>query len=110
MAPMPAASGPATIHTATMTEALFEAYWRDGLNISELEVLQKLLDEHDLDGRALLEAVSCPDRKVRLRSNSDYALQCGVFSAPSFLGADTLLGEQDRLNEALIFTGGQADD
>ncbi len=81
--------------------ALYAAYWRDGMDIEDPEVVTQALDGAGLDGGSLVAAAATARIKDRLRAATDEAVAAGVFGVPSFAvhterGAQLFWG-QDRL-------------
>lgn len=81
---------------ARATHALFEAYWKRGLDLEDPSVVAAALSEAGLDGgRAVAEATS---QKQALIDRTEEAISAGVFGAPSFLVDNKLYWGQDRLD------------
>ena len=78
-------------------DALFDAAWRDGRDITEPASVRGVLDAAGLDGHRLLEAAGQPDMKAALRSSTDAALARGVFGVPSFAVDEEVFWGQDSL-------------
>ena len=76
-------------------DALFKAYFVDGRDISDLGVLQALVEDLGLDGREAAAALA--DRTFRAAVDRDFS-ECrdlGVYAAPSFTaGERSLVGAQ----------------
>jgi 2-hydroxychromene-2-carboxylate isomerase len=83
---------------APYARAVFEAYWRDLEDISQDEVLARVADRVGLDRAALFAAIDSPERKARLRENTEELMRRGGFGSPTFFvnGADMYFGN-DRL-------------
>lgn len=84
------------------SKALFRAYWAEGRDVSQPEVVREALDQAGLDGGALVRRAEEPPIKEALRARTDEAIARGVFGAPSFfVTAPGVAGElfwgQDRL-------------
>jgi 2-hydroxychromene-2-carboxylate isomerase len=78
--------------------ALFRAYWVEGRDLSQAEVVASALDAAGLDGKALVLRAESPAIKAELRARTDEALARGVFGAPAFVVGDELYWGQDRLD------------
>ena len=91
-----------------LAQALYNAHFGEGLDIAQPEQVGEIAQNLDIDPQDLLEAVQSPEVKARLKSETDAALEAGVFGSPFFIvdgepfwGADRL-GQLDRWLE----TGG----
>jgi 2-hydroxychromene-2-carboxylate isomerase len=78
--------------------AVFEAYWGDLRDISQVEVLRDLAARVGLDAGDLLARIERPETKQRLRSATDELIERGGFGSPTMFvdGADMYFGN-DRL-------------
>lgn len=79
-------------------QAVFEAYWSRDLDISEDAVLAGLCERIDVDPGSLLEGISRPDIKEKLRANTDEVIARGGFGSPTiFVARDDMYFGNDRL-------------
>jgi 2-hydroxychromene-2-carboxylate isomerase len=76
---------------------VYPAFWAEGLDLGDAAVLQKLLDENELDGASLVAGAGEDAAKAALRANTDEAVTRGAFGAPTvffdkemYFGADHL--------------------
>jgi 2-hydroxychromene-2-carboxylate isomerase len=78
--------------------ALFEAYWRDDLDISLDDQIIACATTAGLDGHALLASTKGPEAKAALIANTDDLISRGGFGSPTFFvnTADMYFGN-DRL-------------
>jgi 2-hydroxychromene-2-carboxylate isomerase len=78
--------------------AVFEAYWGDLLDISQDEVLAKVVERVGLPRAEYFAAISLPEYKERLRANTDELSARGGFGSPTLFvdGTDMYFGN-DRL-------------
>ncbi len=79
-------------------QALYTAYWSDGLDVANRDTLQVVLDKADLDGKEILSKIDSPEIKASLRSTTDEAVSAGVFGVPAFVVQGELIWGQDRLH------------
>ncbi len=78
--------------------AVFEAYWGDLSDISQLDVLRSLADEVGLDADELLEQIERPEVKQRLRDATDELIERGGFGSPTiFVDETDMYFGNDRL-------------
>ncbi len=78
--------------------AVFEAYWGELRDISQLEVLRDLATRVGLDADDLLARIEEPDTKQRLRSATDELIERGGFGSPTlFVDGDDMYFGNDRL-------------
>jgi 2-hydroxychromene-2-carboxylate isomerase len=79
-------------------DAMFDAVWVDGKNMGELDVIAQTLADNKLDSEALMALSQDPEVKAQLISNTDAAVERGVFGAPTlFMDGEMYFG-QDRLD------------
>lgn len=77
--------------------AVFEAYWSREEDISKDDVLINICEQLGIDSKDLLDGISRPDIKEKLKSNTEEAIKRGAFGSPTlFLGEDMYFGN-DRL-------------
>ena len=84
---------------------VFDAIWKDGLNLNDNSILEKLLKNIDINPKNfLIEAI---DLKIKneLKKRTDEAYQKGVFGTPSFIVNNKIFWGQDRLQFALNEAG-----
>ncbi len=83
------------------TRALYEAYWKDGLDVASGEVVAGVLERAGLDGERLVRRATEPDVKDELLRRTDEAKLAGAFGVPTFVvhadGASELYWGQDRI-------------
>lgn len=80
------------------TDALFSAYWVDGHDVTDPDVVARVLDEAGVDGAACVAQASTPEIKHELRELTNRAIERGVFGAPAFVVGTDLYWGQDRLD------------
>ena len=78
--------------------AVFEAYWGDLSDISQLDVLRSLAGDVGLDADELLEQIERPEVKQRLRDATDELIERGGFGSPTiFVDETDMYFGNDRL-------------
>jgi len=82
-------------------EKIFNAIWRDGLNMNDPIVINKVLRNIDLNPETFLSKVDDQKIKDKLRKLTDDALKKGIFGAPTFLVNKKIFWGQDRLSYAI---------
>lgn len=82
---------------AEAMHALFRAYFAQGKDIAQPEVVALALKEAGFDAAAVLAATEEPAAKEGLRQKTELALSRGVFGVPAFFVGDRLFFGNDRL-------------
>jgi 2-hydroxychromene-2-carboxylate isomerase len=77
--------------------AVWPAFWAEGKNLGDLEVLKAVLAAAGLDAAELLAAAGEPGVKDALRAATDEAIERGAFGAPTFFVGDEMFFGADRL-------------
>lgn len=78
--------------------AVFEAYWRDLLDISQLDVLGRVAARVGYDAGQFLARIDDPAVKARLKANTDELIGRGGFGSPSmFVNGEDMYFGNDRL-------------
>ena len=79
-------------------DAVFDAMWQEQLDLGQVDVVVKTLQNAGLDAMALLELTQSDAIKQTLIANTNQAVDRGVFGAPTmFVGQEMYFG-QDRLD------------
>jgi len=78
--------------------AVYPAFWVDGENLGEPEVVGRIVEKAGLDARALLEAAGDPAVKAELRATTEEAVARGAFGAPTFFVGHEMFFGNDRLD------------
>ena len=76
---------------------IFDAIWKDGLNLNDNIIIEKLLKNLDINPKTFLMESVQPKIKDELRKRTDAAYQKGIFGAPSFIVNNKVFWGQDRL-------------
>jgi len=82
-------------------EKIFNAIWKDGLNMNDPIVINKVLKNIDLNPETFLAKAADQKIKDKLRKLTDDALKKGIFGAPTFLVNKKIFWGQDRLAYAI---------
>ena len=82
-------------------EKIFNSIWKDGLNMNDQIVVNKVLKNIDLNPEIFLEKASNQKIKDKLRKLTDDALKKGIFGAPTFMVNKKIFFGQDRLVYAI---------
>ena len=80
---------------------IFDAIWRDGINLNDNTIIEKLLQNLDLNPKTFLIEAMEPKIKDELKKRTDDAYQKGIFGAPSFIINNKVFWGQDRLEFVL---------
>ena len=88
--------------------AVFRAYFADGRDISDNEVVADIAAEGSEDREGLIGAIGDQAMKDRLRAETDAALERGVFGSPFFLVDGEPFWGNDHMDqvERWLETGG----
>jgi len=90
--------------TQMFINKIFDAIWRDGINLNDSLIIEKLLKNLDLNPKTFLVEACDAKIKEELKSRTNDAYKKGIFGAPSFLVNNKIFWGQDRiefvLNEA----------
>jgi len=86
-----------------LTRAIFAAHFAEDQEISNPDVVSRLVDSVGGDGRRVLELAQTPGIKAQLRANTDEAKRLGIFGAPDFVIGEELFFGQDRLEDAIAW-------
>jgi predicted DsbA family dithiol-disulfide isomerase len=78
-----------------LEERIYRAYFNDGENIGDANVVARLAGEAGLDAAEVTDAIKSPKYEMRLKNNSLAANQRGVSGVPTFfIGEYPLVGAQ----------------
>ena len=79
----------------------FDAYWRDDLDLSNIENISKLLIKLNIDDDEFFKSIKEQSIKNKLKKITTDAFEKEVFGAPSFVVNNKVFWGQDRLEYAL---------
>jgi 2-hydroxychromene-2-carboxylate isomerase len=78
--------------------AVFEAYWRDLLDISQSDILGRVAASVGYDAASFLARIDDPAVKARLKANTDELIGRGGFGSPTmFVNGEDMYFGNDRL-------------
>ena len=80
---------------------LFHAYWGEGRDVSQLEVLSEIIGEVGFVAADLLEKAGSQEVKDTLRATTGEAVERGAFGAPAIFVGESHYWGNDRLDMAL---------
>jgi len=80
---------------------IFDAIWKDGLNLNDNTIVEKLLKNLDINPKTFLMETIDPKIKDELKKRTDDAYKKGIFGAPSFIVNNKMFWGQDRLEFVL---------
>jgi len=82
-------------------ETFFNAYWRDNINLEDIEDIKNLLRKIDIDINKFFDDLENIEIKEKLKKITNLAFEKEVFGAPTFIVNDKLFWGQDRLDYAI---------
>lgn len=82
-----------------LARAIYRAYFVDGRNISEADVVADVAADSGADRDALLAGIQEPAIKDRLKEVTNDAIERGVFGSPFFMVDDEPFWGHDRMDE-----------
>ena len=85
-------------------DIIFESIWRDGLNMNDQNIVDKILKNTEINPKTFFLRASGQSVKNALRKKTDEAFEKGVFGAPTFLVNNKIFWGQDRLEYAIAET------
>jgi 2-hydroxychromene-2-carboxylate isomerase len=77
--------------------AIYDAFWRDGLNLGDAAVVREVLERAGLDAERIAAASEEHAVKDALRASTEAAVARGAFGAPTFFVGDQMFWGNDRL-------------
>ena len=80
---------------------MFDAYWKDNLDISNEEILKNLLKKCKINSSKFFDGIKDLKIKDELKSITQEAHDKGIFGAPTFVVNNKIFWGQDRLEFAL---------
>jgi len=80
---------------------VFDAIWKDGLNLNDNLIVEKLLKNLDVNPKNFLMEAIETKIKNELKKKTDEACNNGIFGVPTFMVNNKIFWGQDRLNFVL---------
>ena len=80
---------------------MFDAYWKDNLNISNEEIIKTLIKKSKIEPISFFEGIKDPKIKEELKNVTQEAHDKEIFGAPTFVVNNKIFWGQDRLEFAL---------
>ena len=80
---------------------IFNTIWQDGLNMNDAIVIQKILQNLNINPKTFSLRTTSSLIKDLLRKKTNDAYEKGVFGAPTFVVNDKIFWGQDRIEFAL---------
>ena len=82
-------------------DVMFDAYWKDNLDISNEEILKTLLEKCKIEPISFFDGIKDPKIKEELKNVTQEAHDKEIFGAPTFVVNNKIFWGQDRLDFAL---------
>lgn len=80
-------------------DAVMNAMWQDGLDMTDAELVRGVLDNAGLDGALLLTKAGETAIKEELVANTENAARRGAFGVPTFFVDDEIYWGKERLGQ-----------
>ena len=81
----------------TYIDTIFKAIWVESRNMGDIDTVIEVLSDAGLDAKSILEATQNPEVKQQLISNTEQAVESGLFGAPTMFVDGEMFFGQDRL-------------
>ena len=81
----------------TYIDTIFNAIWVESRNMGDIDTVIEVLSDAGLDSKVILEATQKPEVKQELTSNTEQAVERGLFGAPTMFVDGEMFFGQDRL-------------
>ena len=82
-------------------ETFFNAYWRDNIDLENIDEIKNLLKKIDIDTNNFFNDLEDIKIKEKLKEITYSAFEKEVFGAPTFIVNNKLFWGQDRLDYAI---------
>ena len=87
--------------TSLYIDKFFDACWKDGLNLNDQKIVDKILEDLNFNIENFKLEISEQEIKDELKKRTKDAFLKGVFGAPSFIINNKMFWGQDRLEFVL---------
>jgi len=87
--------------TSLYINKFFDAYWKEGLNLNDEKIVDKILVDLNFNLKSFKLKISEQKIKDELKKRTDDAFDKGVFGTPSFFINNKMFWGQDRLEFVL---------
>ena len=82
-------------------EKIFDSIWRDGLNMNDENIIQKVLKNLNVNPKTFALRATSSTIKDSLKRKTSEAYEKGIFGAPTFISNNKLFWGQDRIEFVL---------
>ncbi len=82
---------------------VFQANFAQDKDISDEAVIASILDSIGKSSAQVIERAKSDETKLKLRAQTEQAMEKGIFGAPTFSAGDELFWGNDRLEDAIIW-------
>ena len=83
--------------TERYLDICFDAYWKDNIDISKNESLNKILNKAQIDKEDFFKKINEKKIKDELKKITSDAFEIDIFGAPTFIVNEKIFWSQDRL-------------
>ena len=77
--------------------SIFKAYWTDGKDISQDNVISKISEDLNLDSNVFLNFINQETTKNALKENTQELIDRGGFGSPTYFFNDSMFFGNDRI-------------
>ncbi|MDA8597959.1 2-hydroxychromene-2-carboxylate isomerase [Porticoccaceae bacterium] len=81
----------------TYIDTIFNSIWVESRNMGDIDTVIEVLSDAGLDAESILDATQNPEVKQQLISNTEQAVERGLFGAPTMFVDGEMFFGQDRL-------------
>lgn len=78
-------------------DSFFDAIWKDGLNLNDIAVIEKLLKNLNINPQVFNEKIETISIKENLKKLTNEAIKKGIFGVPTFIINKKIFWGQDRI-------------